>query len=97
VEVTLRLTVDARATVVPASAVQNGQQGQYVYVVQADRTVAFRPVKVSLRNGDDVVVTSGLKVGEVVVTDGQLGLTPGAKVQIKNAGDGTTGSRGIRP
>jgi multidrug efflux system membrane fusion protein len=97
VEVTLRLTVDARATVVPAAAVQNGQQGQYVYVVQADRTVAFRPVTVSLRNGDDVVVTSGLKVGEVVVTDGQLGLTPGAKVQIKNAGDGAGGARGIRP
>jgi multidrug efflux system membrane fusion protein len=96
VEVTVRLTVDAKATVVPAAAVQNGQQGQYVYVVQADRTVAFRPVKVSLRNGDDVVVTSGLKVGEVVVTDGQLGLTPGAKVQIKNAG-GATGARGARP
>jgi multidrug efflux system membrane fusion protein len=97
VEVTLRLTVDAKATVVPAAAVQNGQQGQYVYVVKADRTVAFRPVQVSLRNGDDVVVTSGLKVGEVVVTDGQLGLTPGAKVQIKNAGEGGTGSRGTRP
>jgi multidrug efflux system membrane fusion protein len=96
VEVTLQLTIASRATVVPAAAVQNGQQGQYVYVVNADRTVAFRPVQVSLRNGDDVVVTSGLKVGEEVVTDGVLGLTPGARIQVKNAG-GAGGSRGTRP
>jgi multidrug efflux system membrane fusion protein len=92
VEVSLQLSVAARATVVPAAAVQNGQQGQYVYVVNADRTVAFRPVQVSLRTGDDVVVSTGLKVGEEVVTDGQLGLTPGSKIQIKNAG-----ARGTRP
>ena len=54
----------------PAEAVQNGQQGQYVYVVKPDSTVAFRAVQVSLRNGDDVVVTTGLKAGEEVVTDG---------------------------
>jgi multidrug efflux system membrane fusion protein len=96
VEVTLQLTIASRATVVPAAAVQNGQQGQYVYVVNADRTVAFRPVRVSLHHGDDVVVTSGLKVGEEVVTDGVLGLTPGARIQIKNAG-GAAGARGARP
>jgi multidrug efflux system membrane fusion protein len=91
VEVSLQLSVASRATVVPAAAVQNGQQGQYVYVVNADRTVAFRPVQVSLRTGDDVVVSTGLKVGEEVVTDGQLGLTPGSKIQVKNGGArGTT-------
>jgi multidrug efflux system membrane fusion protein len=52
-------------------------------------------VQVSLRNGDDVVVTSGIKVGERVVTDGQLGLTPGAKIQVKNGGDAV--ARGTRP
>jgi len=96
VEVSLQLTIASRATVVPAAAVQNGQQGQYVYVVNADRTVAFRPVQVSLRNGDDVVITSGLKAGEEVVTDGVLGLTPGARIQVKNA-VGAAGSRGTRP
>lgn len=97
VEVSLRLVVARQVTVVPAEAVQNGQQGQYVYVVKADRTVAFRAVQVSLRNGDDVVVTSGLKVGEEVVTDGVLGLTPGARIQVKNAGGGAAGARGVHP
>jgi multidrug efflux system membrane fusion protein len=92
VEVSLQLSVATHATVVPAAAVQNGQQGQYVYIVNADHTVAFRPVEVALRTGDDVVVSTGIKVGEEVVTDGQLGLTPGSKIQIKNAG-----ARGIRP
>jgi len=98
VEVSLQLTVASHAVVVPAAAVQNGQQGQYVYVVNADRTVAFLPVQVSLRNGDDVVVTTGVKVGEEIVTDGQLGLTPGAKVQLKAGGGGpATAGRGARP
>jgi membrane fusion protein, multidrug efflux system len=97
VEISLRLVVARQVTVVPAEAVQNGQQGQYVYVVKADRTVAFRAVQVSLRNGDDVVVTSGLKVGEEVVTDGVLGLTPGARIQVKNTGGGAAGARGAHP
>jgi len=92
VEVSLQLKVAAKATVVPSAAVQNGQKGQYVYVVNSDQTVTFRPVQVSLRNGDDVVIASGLKVGEQVVTDGQLGLTPGAKIQVKN-----DAARGTRP
>lgn len=95
VEVSLQLKVATKATVVPAAAVQNGQQGQYVYVVNPDQTVAFRPVQTSLRNGDDIVVESGLKVGEQVVTDGQLGLTPGAKIQVKNGG--ADAARGTRP
>lgn len=93
VEVSLQLKVATRATVVPSAAVQSGQKGQYVYVVNADQTVAFRPVQVSLRNGDDVVIASGLKVGEQVVTDGQLGLTPGAKIQVKNGADAARGTR----
>lgn len=93
VEVALQLGVATKATVVPATAVQNGQQGQYVYVVKPDHTVAFRPVETTLRNGDDVVVSNGLKVGEEVVTDGQLALTPGAKIQIKNTGSAARGTR----
>lgn len=93
VEVSLQLGVATKATVVPAEAVQNGQHGQYVYLVKPDRTVAFRPVQTTLRNGDDVVVTTGLNVGDEVVTDGQLALTPGAKIQIKNAGSTARGTR----
>jgi len=83
VEVELRLSVDAHAIVVPTAAVQNGQQGQYVFVVQNDRTVVVRPVKVVRTRGDDAVVSDGLKTGEEVVTDGQLRLTPGAKITVK--------------
>jgi len=82
-QTTLRLGVDPRAIVVPAPAVQNGQQGQYVYVVGEDMTVAMRPVTVSRTNGDDAVIAEGVKAGDEVVTDGQLRLTPGVRVSIK--------------
>jgi len=83
VQTTLQLAVDAHALVVPASAVQNGQQGQFVYVVGENRTVTLRPVTVARTRGDDAVVTEGLHAGEEVVTDGQLRLTPGARVSNK--------------
>jgi multidrug efflux system membrane fusion protein len=82
-QTTLRLGVDAHAIVVPAAAVQNGQQGQYVYLAGEDRTVTLRPVKVARINGDDAVITEGVKPGDEVVTDGQLRLTPGVRVVIK--------------
>ena len=82
-EVTLRLSEESHAIVVPATAVQNGQQGQFVFVVGADQTVAVRPVTVSRTSGDDAVVASGLKIGETVVTDGQLRLLAGSKVVVK--------------
>lgn len=83
VEVRVRLTVDRHALVVPATAVQNNQTGQYVYVVGADRKVAVRPVTVSRTEGTEAVIASGLTAGEEVVTDGQLRLTPGVKVTVK--------------
>jgi multidrug efflux system membrane fusion protein len=83
VEVRLRLSIDQHAIVVPASAVQNSQTGQYVYVVAADRTVSLRVVTVARSDGGDSVIASGLQVGEEVVTDGQLRLMPGVKVVVK--------------
>jgi membrane fusion protein, multidrug efflux system len=80
VQVTLNLTTDRDALVVPATAVQASQDGQYVYVVKADRTVELRPVRVERQQGGQAVVASGVSAGEVVVTDGQLRLTPGARV-----------------
>jgi multidrug efflux system membrane fusion protein len=85
VQVRLRLAVDAHAIVVPASAVQNGTQGQFVYVVAPNKTVALKVVKVGRSDGDNVVIVEGLQAGEEVVTDGQLRLTPGARISVKPA------------
>ena len=68
---------------VPTHAVQTGQQGQFVYVVKDDKTVELRPVSPARTVGDLTVIDKGLQAGETVVTDGQLRLTPGAKVEIK--------------
>jgi membrane fusion protein, multidrug efflux system len=86
VQVTLLLTTDADALVVPAVAVQASQDGQYVYVVKADRTVELRPVQTERQQGDQMVIAKGVAAGEVVVTDGHLRLTPGARVSERGAG-----------
>jgi multidrug efflux system membrane fusion protein len=83
VDVVLRLATEAGAIVVPSQAVQTGQAGQYVYVVKSDLTVESRPVTVSRTHGALTIVATGLQAGERVVTDGQLRLAPGAKVEIK--------------
>jgi multidrug efflux system membrane fusion protein len=82
VDVLLTLATESGAVVVPTQAVQTGQSGQYVYVVKNDLTVESRPVKVSRTHGMLAVVT-GIEPGERVVTDGQLRLAPGSKVEIK--------------
>ncbi len=82
----LILTVQADALTVPASAVVTGQQGQYVYVVGPDNKVEQRPVKVSRTVDGISVLESGLAAGDVVVTDGQVRLVPGAAVEIRSGG-----------
>ena len=84
VNVTVTLTTDAHATVVPTAAVQSGQQGTYVYVIKSDNTVELRPVTIVRTHGDDSLVSTGLKPGETIVTDGQLRLVPGSRVSVKN-------------
>ncbi|MHB8844485.1 MAG: efflux RND transporter periplasmic adaptor subunit [Nitrospirota bacterium] len=85
VEVLLTLTTERNRTVVAAPAVQTGQQGQYLYVVKDDATVEMRPVTVARTVDRWAVIEKGVQPGEVVVTDGQLRLVPGAKVEIKSA------------
>ncbi|HZI94223.1 MAG TPA: efflux RND transporter periplasmic adaptor subunit, partial [Patescibacteria group bacterium] len=85
VHVTLQLSTDPDALVVPVQAVQNGQQGAYVFVMKADSTVETRPVVVGRAVGNEVIVEKGLVKGEKVVTDGQLRLVPGARVEVKSA------------
>jgi multidrug efflux system membrane fusion protein len=79
----LTLTYLSNAVVVPTSAVQTGQQGEYLFVVKRDGTVEMRPVAVALAGGGESVIARGVKPGETVVTDGQLRLVPGAKVEVK--------------
>jgi multidrug efflux system membrane fusion protein len=92
--VTLTLTVDPKAIVVPSQAVQAGAQGPYVFVVKSDSTVENRRVVVARTQGSDSVIASGLQAGEQVVTDGQPRLSPGVKVEIRG---GTKGSGSPRP
>jgi multidrug efflux system membrane fusion protein len=84
----LQLGVDKDALVVPAYAVQHGQNGLYVYVVDSQNRAEVRPVKVAHQNTETAVISDGLKEGERVVTAGQLLLQPGAQVAI-DAGGGS--------
>lgn len=94
VNVSMTLTEQADAVVVPSQAVQVGQDGSYVYVVRTDLTADPRPVKIGPVSGGLSVVDSGLAAGERVVIDGQLRLFPGAKVEIKGEGKGGEGKSG---
>ncbi len=83
VDVVLTLAHDPDALVVPAQAIQTGQQGSYVFVVKDDSTVESRQVTVGRTQGSNVVIAKGLSADERVVTDGQLRLAPGVKVEVK--------------
>jgi len=84
VNVVLTLTSRPNAVVVPSQAVQTGQAGHYVFLVKPDFTVSMVPVVAGGTFGGVTVIEKGLEPGGKVVTDGQLMLFPGAKVQVKN-------------
>ena len=84
VDVVLTLT-SRTAIVVPSQAIQAGQQGPFVFVVKPDLAVESRPVVPGTRLGAETIIEQGLRAGERVVTDGQLRLVPGAKVEVKPA------------
>jgi membrane fusion protein, multidrug efflux system len=86
VNVQLTLGTQSNATVVPSEAVQDGQHGQFVFVVKSDQTVESRPVTVARTIGRKAVIAKGVAPGEIVVTDGQLLLFPGAKIKPVAAG-----------
>lgn len=85
IQATLTLSNLVQATVVPTQAVQTGQSGEYVFVAKPDDTVEMRSVATSLTRDGMTVILSGVQPAEIVVTDGQLRLTPGAKISIKPA------------
>jgi multidrug efflux system membrane fusion protein len=92
VNVVLTLGIQSGAVVVPSQAVQIGQDKSYVYVVKSDSTAEMRVIKPGATADTMTVIEDGLKPGEQVVTDGQLRLIPGAKVQPK--GQGGPGGKG---
>ena len=84
VDVILTLTTERNRVVVPTQALQTGQQGQYVYVIKDDMTADLRVVTPGRAYQTWTMIDKGVAPGETVVTDGQLRLVPGAKVEIKN-------------
>src|SRR5262249_21241491 len=85
VNVSSTLRVESDALVVPSSAVQVGQNGSYVFVVKPDNTVELRPVTVNRSVANESVISKGLNADDRVVTDGQLRLTNGTRVEIRTS------------
>ncbi|MPW19229.1 MdtA/MuxA family multidrug efflux RND transporter periplasmic adaptor subunit [Paraburkholderia sp. CNPSo 3157] len=93
----LLVNVVKNAVIVPTSAVLNGSIGSFVYVVKPDNTVTVRPVKIGPVDGERTSITSGLQVGERVVTDGSDRLKEGAKITIPaDRPRGASGASGAR-
>ena len=88
VDVTLILSTVKGAVLVPNEATELSQQGTFVYVVKPDGTADLRPVTLGQRQGEEVVVASGVAVGESVVVTGQLTVHPGGKVRIDTGAPG---------
>lgn len=84
VDVILTLTTERDRVIVPSQAVQTGQQGQYIYVIKDDMTADLRVVSPGKTYQTWTIIEKGIAAGETVVTDGQLRLVPGVKVEIKN-------------
>ena len=83
INVLLTLTTQTDAVVVPSQALQTGQDGSYVFIVKPDSTVELRPLAPERTVDGETVIAKGLSPGETVVTEGQLRLVPGTKVEEK--------------
>jgi membrane fusion protein, multidrug efflux system len=96
VKARLVLATRRDALVVPATALQRGPSGTFVYVIGADQTVAVRPIEAEPPRGETAVIEKGLSAGEHVVADGQNQLRPGSKVMTREAGKGPPAGKGER-
>jgi multidrug efflux system membrane fusion protein len=94
VKARLLLTTHKGALVVPASTLQRGPDGTFVYVIGADQTVSARPVEAVSPASDLAIVDKGLSEGEVVVADGQNQLRPGSKVSVRESSSSGSGRGG---
>jgi len=93
VDVTLELSTQKNAIVVPTKAIQTGQQGEYVYVVRNDSTAESRPVKTAGTYQNLTLISDGLRAGESVIVNGQLRVAPDAKVVVQSTLPGTLNNR----
>jgi membrane fusion protein, multidrug efflux system len=96
VNIRLVLNTIHQAVLVPASAPQMSAKGSFVYVVKQDSTAEQRPVSLGQRQGDLVVVESGVEAGERIVTNGQIGVTPGGKVRVEEPANPSTAGNGAK-
>ncbi len=88
VNVSLGVQSLPNAIVIPLSAVNRGPNGQYVFVVGADRKATIRPIALVATQGQVAVVKSGVKAGDIVVTDGQMVLNNGSLVRVAHLAQG---------
>jgi multidrug efflux system membrane fusion protein len=94
VNVRVVLTIDPEAIVVPEAAVQPGQEGSFVYLIDENGRVKVQPIKVSRQIGNEVVIAQGVKAGDRVITEIPQALTPGGQVQIAGEGKGSGKGKG---
>lgn len=99
VDVLISMPPAGKNVVVPSRAVQTTQQGNSIYLLKPDNTVELVKVKLGQSAADSVTILRGLKAGDTVVTDGQLQLSPGARVKVqpdldKEGGEGQPGQPG---
>ena len=97
--VNARMLLDVRhdAVLVPSAAILRGTQGTFVYVINQDKTVSVRPVKLGPTEGETAAIESGLSAGEVVVVDGTDKLREGARVEIGEHNAGAPVDDAARP
>jgi multidrug efflux system membrane fusion protein len=88
VNVRIVLTIEPEAVVVPEAAVQPGQDGSFVYMVDENSKVKVQPVTVSRQLGSEIVIATGVRAGDRVITQIPQALTPGATVTIAGEGRG---------
>ena len=90
VELTLNVSEAADALVIPIKALHTNQQGQYVFVANKDNIAELKMVSVAYADNSEAVITKGVNVGDLVVTEGALRLTQGSKLHINNTDQDTT-------
>ena len=88
--VTLILDTLQKAATVPNPAIQQGVDGNFVYIIKDDGSAEMRKIEIAATTGRITAISKGVEIGETVVTDGHLRLAPGIKVKIKEPDSGKT-------
>lgn len=84
IRVKIPVSIESNVMLIPQKSIRYNDQGTYVYIVDAEKTVVFRQVVLGEEHGNDVVVLEGLDPGEIVITDGHLRATPGLKADVQS-------------